>query len=364
MGAGDSEVATPIWEEEPRGGYADVALFALSGLERLRSGFRGHSPTPPIHHLTGMKPTEFEEGRATFTMPVTPWLLSSVGVLTAGTMATLADASLGCAIQTVLGEAQAYTTAELSLTMLRPVHAGVELTCEGRLIHCGRSVALSEATVIANPGNLLVAHATSRCSVFPPLDPLPPAPAELPVLEPFAYPTPDPYLREPIAGAVLEQDVFDRMSGLEILRAQLAGELPAPPLGHLTGLRLTDVGEGTVSFALPCTHWLCPPLPRVQGGFTAMLADSALQCAIQTTVPAGAAFATLDLKVNFLRPVEPDGRDLVATGRVLHAGRTIAIAASEVTNADGKPVALATGSAMYLPGRPASLVGEAELAGG
>jgi uncharacterized protein (TIGR00369 family) len=326
VGASTTDTETRIWEEEPRGGYADAALFALPGLDRLKTTFRGQAPTPPIHHLTGLIPTEFEEGRATFTMPATPWLLSSVGAITAGTLATLADASLGCAVQTVLGPAQAYTTAEISLTMLRPVHAGVELVCEGRLIHCGRSVALSEATVVSQPGGLLVAHGTSRCAVFPPLDPLPEPPKELPSVEPLEHSTPDPYLREPVAGEILGQEVFDGMSGLEILRAQLTGDLPAPPLGHLTGLRLTEVGEGTASFALPCTPWLCPPLPRVQGGFIAMLADSALQCAIQTTVPAGAAFATLDLKVNLLRPVEPDGRELTATGRVLHTGRTIAIA--------------------------------------
>ena len=86
-----------------------------------------------------------------------------------------------------------------------------------------------------------------------------------------------------------------------------------------------------------------------------MLADSALVSAIQTTAPPGAAVAAVDLKVNFLRPVQPDGRDLHAHGRVRHAGRTISIAEAEVVNADGKAVAVATGSAMVLHGRAASL---------
>ena len=62
-----------------------------------------------------------------------------------------------------------------------------------------------------------------------------------------------------------------------------------------------------------------------------------------------------------LRPVPPDGRDLTARAEVVHRGRSIAIAGAEVTNAEGKRVLLATGSVMYLPGRPASL-GEVELA--
>ncbi len=60
-------------------------------------------------------------------------------------------------------------------------------------------------------------------------------------------------------------------------------------------------------------------------------------------------------EVNFLRPVYPDGRDLVARGRVRHVGRTVSVAEAELLNADGKPVALATGSAMILADRPAAL---------
>jgi uncharacterized protein (TIGR00369 family) len=145
------------------------------------------------------------------------------------------------------------------------------------------------------------------------------------------------------------------MSGLEILQAQLAGDLGHPPLHFLTGVRPTEVAFGEATFALPCHEWLCSPLGTVEGGTIAMLADCALVSAIQTTAPPGAALAAMDLKVNFLRPVRPDGRDLRARGRVRHAGRTIAVAEAEVVNSDGKPVALATGSAMLLAGRPAAL---------
>ena len=109
--------------------------------------------------------------------------------------------------------------------------------------------------------------------------------------------------------------------------------------------------------ALPCSRWLSTSAGTVQGGFTAMLAEAALSAAVFSTAPAGTATATLDLKVNYLRPVFPDGEDLRARARVLHRGRTIAIASAELLNAEDKPVALATGSSMYLPGRPASLAG-------
>lgn len=63
----------------------------------------------------------------------------------------------------------------------------------------------------------------------------------------------------------------------------------------------------------------------------------------------------------FLRPVSPDGRDLVARGTVIHRGRSMAIGTSDVFDADGKKVAVATGSAVILPGRPAAVTAELTL---
>jgi uncharacterized protein (TIGR00369 family) len=146
------------------------------------------------------------------------------------------------------------------------------------------------------------------------------------------------------------------MSGLEMLTASLAGQLPAPPTTYLMGLRLVEAEEGRATFALPATEWLCPPTGMVQGGVIAMLADAALSGAVMTVTPAATATAPFDLKVNFLRPGIADGRELVARGTVAHAGRTMVVAHSEVVNADGKRVALATGSSLLLPGRAASLI--------
>lgn len=328
----------------------------------LRTYPRGQSPRPPISHLIGTDFKQVGRGTAEFTMPAHPWLLTSVGLMTGGALAPVADGAFGCAAQSELPPATPYTTSELSMTFLRPVAAGGTLIASGQQIHIGRSVGLTEVFVIheREGEERLVAHGTSRLAVMPPLDPLPEPPAELPVLEPPTFDSPDPYLREPVSGEVLPQEVFDKMSGHEVLEAQIAGELPAPPAHYLTGLTLVEAGDGEATHRLPCTEWLNSPARTVQGGFTAMLADAALQSAVMTTVPAGVAFAGLDLKVNYLRPVLADGQDLVAKASVVHRGRTLAIATAEVTNAEGKRVALATGSSIYLPDRPANL-GELEL---
>lgn len=294
-------------------------------------------------------------------MPASPWLLNAAGVIGGGTLAILADIAFGCSIETEMPPATPYTTAELSLTLLRPARPPGSLKASGQAIHSGRSVALSEVFVIDQDSERLIAHGTSRCAVLPPIDPAPEPPGEFAPVAPDSHETPDPYLRPAPDEGVLGQDVWDTLSGAEILERQLRGDLPAPPISHLTGIRPTEFAEGSATFVLPCTEWLTSPLRSVQGGMIAMLADTAMQVAVQTTTPAGTAIAGLDLKVNYLRPVLPDGRDLTARASVTHAGRRLAITQAAVENADGKVVALVTGSSMFLPGRPSSL-GDAELA--
>jgi uncharacterized protein (TIGR00369 family) len=316
-------------------------------------------PPPPLFHLTGAKPIGFGSGTAEAQMPGSPWLAASNGLITGGALAILADIAFGLSIETELPAATPYTTAELSLSFLRPARPNGALSAGGQAIHVGRSVGLSEAFVIEEETERLIAHGTSRLTIFPPLDPAPDPPESI---EPYAgapQEPPDPYLRPP-PGGVIPQGVWAELSGAEILGRQLAGELPPPPLHHLTGLRLTEFGDGWATFAMPCSEWLASPTGRLQGGAIAMLADFAMLAAVETTAPAGLAFAGLDLKVNFLRPVPPGDGDLEARAEVVHPGRTLAITRATVTNPEGKPVMLATGSSIYLPGRPATL-GEVEL---
>ena len=361
---------TMIWKEPALGGYPEPSMLGLAGIDRLRLSREGRVPMPPIAYITEMPFRELSRGHAGFEMPASPWFSNSAGLIPGGVLCTIADAALGAPIHSQLGPGVSFTTAELSLTMLRPVRPdpAARISGSGHVIHLGRSLALSEAFLfVEEPGSdregTLVAHGTSRCSVFPPMDPIPDPPDEPPVLE-QDYPGSDPShpLRRPVQGAPLPEKVFAERSGLEILRAQATGQLdPPPPIYFLTGLRLAAAEEGRVIFALPCTPWLSTSMGTVQGGFTAMLADFALTGAAFSTAPAGTAIATLDLKVNFLRPVHPDGRELRADARVEHRGRTLAISSCRITNAEGKPVALATGSAMYLKGRPASLAGVDQL---
>jgi uncharacterized protein (TIGR00369 family) len=349
-----------IWHEPAKGGYPDRSFLALPGIERMGAGRRGLIPYSPMGYLTELEMTEGSRGHSTFSMPASPWFANSSGLISGGVLAVIGDAALGSVIHSDVGPGQGMTTAELSMSFLRPVlpKPGGAVTGSGQLIHRSRTLGISEAFLF-DDDDQLISHGTTRCTVFPPVDPLPetPDPDAPPIDMPEPGSAPDDPLRREVEGEVLPQEEFQRRSGLEFLQAVIGGELPRPPIYHLTGLRLSDAAEGTATVELPCSKWLSTSAGTIQGGFTAMLAESALGAAAFSTVEAGTAVASLDLKVNYLRPVFPDGESIVARARILHRGRTLAIVAVEMTNAEGKQVALATGSSMYLPGRPANLVG-------
>jgi uncharacterized protein (TIGR00369 family) len=345
---------TSPWQEPVRGGHPDASLLRLPGIEQLRVMLDGHVPRPPISRLTGMHITEVGADSAAFAMPASKWLATPQGPIQIGSLCVLADGPLGCAVQTALPAGTLYTTSELSLRLLAPAYPCGTLTARGSLVQARRTLALSEVYLQDDRGRLL-AHGSSLCFLIPTDGSLPEPRANPPAPEPAPEQAPDPFER-PAMGEVLPQEVWDRMSGLEVLRALIADELPSPPIHHLTGIRPIAADEGTATFALPATDWLTAPPPgRLEGGVIALLADSAASTAIQTLLPAGTAYAPVDLKVNFVRPALTDGREIHATGRVVHAGRSIMLADAEVINAAGKLVAIARASALVRPGRAASL---------
>jgi uncharacterized protein (TIGR00369 family) len=354
---------TPIWEGPPRGFYADHGRFlALSGLDNLRDWLGAGAPRPPIGYLCGLRMVAVEPGKVVFAMPVTDWLLFPQGVVSGSTLSLLMDAPLGCAVQTALPPATPFTTAEASFSFLRTVapRSGT-LTARARLVHAGKTIAVSEVEV-TDEAERLVAVGSSRCAILPavaaPPEAIERARKTPPRLAEPQWPTPHPYQR-PARGEVLPQEIFDRMSGLEIMRALINGELPAPPLRNLCGIRPVEAEEGKTTWAMPASEWLCAPVEgRLYGGATAFLAGTAIDSAGQTTTPAGTALAPVDLKVYFLRPAAPNGRDLSAQGTILHRGRSVAIGTSQVFDADGKTVAMAAGSAVIMPGRPATVIRE------
>jgi uncharacterized protein (TIGR00369 family) len=274
---------------------------------------------------------------------VSPWLVGPKGTIHPGVLALLADAPLLAAVVSTLPPGTPVTTAEVSSTFLGTASEGDELRAVGRIVYADATTGLAEASITRRDGRL-IGHATSRGFVLPPLE-LPDEAASLVTTPEPAYETPDPYLR-PVEGGILTPAALDEASGLELLRRQLDGELPRPPIDQLTGIRLVEAAEGRAAFTMPASGWTANEFGSVFGGMIALLASSAGSAAVQTVAPPGTDFAALDMKLNLLRPAFPDGSELVATATVIHSGRKLAIASTEVAGAEGKTVAIATGTTM------------------
>lgn len=338
-----------LWRDIPvRGEILDASASELSGLEALRRV----RAQPPMGRLTGLTFDGADAGTAAFSLPISRWFEWSHGTVLGGIIALAADAALGCALQSLQPPHTQYTTAEMSMTYLRPARVGSVITAKGRAIHSGRTMGMSACQVMDADGRL-VAYTTSRMRIFrEPAAGAPSrggtAPPPAPSNEPAAVEEgPDPYLR-PVSGERIDESEFLMRSRVEILHAQIRGELPLPPLHHLLGIVPTEATLGAASCSMPVTGWLATPFGWPQGGFIVLLADLALALATQTTLAKGEGMASVDIKVNFLRPVAADGSRLEARAKVVHRGRTLTVGTAEVLGADGRPVALATGSAALL----------------
>ena len=134
------------------------------------------------------------------------------------------------------------------------------------------------------------------------------------------------------------------LTGVEYLRAMARGDAPPPPISLLLGFRLEEVDEGKVMITIEPEEFHYNPLGVVHGGLAATLFDSSLGCAVQSLLPPGHAAPTLQLQVNYIRPVTVETGKLFCSGDVIHMGKRSATAEGRLTDAAGKLYAHATGT--------------------
>jgi len=136
------------------------------------------------------------------------------------------------------------------------------------------------------------------------------------------------------------------VTALDTFRRMVAGEIDGPPVGRLLDMRMTEIDEGRAMFVLDAGPQHASPLGTVHGGIICDVADAALGCAHASLLGEGETFATVELKINFLKPVWT-GR-LTAVGEVIKAGRTLTLLDCRITDASGSLVAYATSTCMTL----------------
>ncbi|HEY2478568.1 MAG TPA: PaaI family thioesterase [Solirubrobacterales bacterium] len=141
------------------------------------------------------------------------------------------------------------------------------------------------------------------------------------------------------------------MAGLEYMRAVVAGELARPPISLVMNMAPIELEEGRVVFAGELGEEHYNPIGVVHGGYAATILDSALGCAVHTTLPAGVGYTSLGLEVKYVRPIERETGRVLCEGTVVHRGRRQATAEARLTAEDtGKLLATGTSTLMIFGG--------------
>lgn len=150
---------------------------------------------------------------------------------------------------------------------------------------------------------------------------------------------------DPLAGATAAQT----MTGLDYVRSMIAGTVAGPPIVELMRMAPVSAEVGTVTFTCDPDESHYNPIGTVHGGLVCTLLDSVIGCAVQTTLPLGQGYTSIELKVNYLRAVRADTGRLTAVGVVVKPGTRVAFAEGTVVDSHGKIVATATGTCLVFP---------------
>lgn len=148
----------------------------------------------------------------------------------------------------------------------------------------------------------------------------------------------------------LPPEAIRTMSGLELLRAMIAGQFPMPAMALTLNYRLVEADEGRAVFQGEPLETMLNPMRTVHGGWAATVLDSALACAVHATLKPGELYTSVEMKVNFLRPILHDRTGpLSCEGLVIHRGRTLALSEARLVDREGKIYAHGSETCMIFP---------------
>lgn len=154
------------------------------------------------------------------------------------------------------------------------------------------------------------------------------------------------------AAELMSLDKIASMSGLDFLTGILEGRYPAPPIGQTMNFHMHAVEEGSVTFRGIPTFSVMNPIGTIHGGWFGTLLDSCMACAVQSRLPAGMVYTTLEFGINIVRPLLDDSGPVLAIGTTTHVGRRTGLAEGRIIGeADGKLYATGTTTCMAIPWR-------------
>ena len=150
-------------------------------------------------------------------------------------------------------------------------------------------------------------------------------------------------LKEPLAGyGVVSRETLKGTPGIELLRGMIEGRFPAPPIAETLDFGVTEIDPGRVVFVGRPAQKHYNPSGTVHGGYAATLLDSAMGCAVHTLLEAGQGFTTLEIKVNYVRPMFDNTGEIRCEATIINMGKTVATAEGKVLDAKGRLIAHGT----------------------
>jgi uncharacterized protein (TIGR00369 family) len=141
---------------------------------------------------------------------------------------------------------------------------------------------------------------------------------------------------------VVARDVLVAEPGLAFLRGMIEGRHPAPPFSKATGIVLVEAEENRVVFKGVPSPDFFNPIGTIHGGWTSAILDSAMACAVHTTLQPGQGYTTVEMKLNFVRPILPDLGEVACEGILVHRGGTLATSEGKLFDHKGRLLAHGT----------------------
>lgn len=147
----------------------------------------------------------------------------------------------------------------------------------------------------------------------------------------------------------LDPNIISLFDGLKVLHAMIAGEFPRTPMALALNFDLAEADQGRVVFRGTPTADFLNPLGTVHGGWAATLLDSALGCAVHSTLAIGEGYTTVEFKVNLVRAITPETGQVACEGKIVHRGARIAVSQGELRDAQGRLLAHGTETCIIFP---------------
>lgn len=143
---------------------------------------------------------------------------------------------------------------------------------------------------------------------------------------------------------LIPHEIWKDEKALEVFQKIIRGELPMPPISESFDFLVTEISDGRVVFEGTPHKKFYNPLGTIHGGFISTLLDSAMATSIHSTLDAGKGLTSIEIKINFSRPIFEETGTIRAVGETIHVGKTIAAAEGKLIDADGKLYAHGTTS--------------------